>query len=425
MKRLFLSFILLLLAVNVFSQEKTLKRFIDLVIVPGSTAQCLSKLNPNKISLYSFKSGAFEKIPFQVDAKDDKGNFIINNNNTTISKYDEIAFLALDTGDKAEDNEINTNFPEKFVLEVEVLSNNEKGWIYIVSNDTPSTKQYIKYFSFGNKEEIKSDYYSISYKKNNIFFNTYSLTSKAGGNNTNIIDTMKLRFTIVTKLFSTSFTRNEKDLVYNVLGIKKGPVRIIRKVSSKLKVFLGLKSPAVIVDSYYTPFYLVVPSNLSVPFKLSYVAKDAYYRQTISYSDSVLGDKYYCGKCNTGLTLDGKMNNLEKSVKESPHVWGAIIGKTGNYLYRATWSKDMPLIKNLYYKDDKNVIDPLENEKGVHEIGFLLGDAIKLKPKKYFFSLSMYALPNWDKEILNEVLNVRNKPLLVKISNQWGKDFCK
>ena len=418
--------IILFLFTKLYGEEKDLERFMDIVIVKTPTISCLVSFNKNNISLYSYKNNTFEKIPFQIDPKDNKDNFKVNERTATVSKHDELVFMSFDTGNRANEQNILKKFPGKNVLELTVEDqNNKKGWVYLVFNDTPSKRSYIHSIITPTTEKLYSDYYSISYSKNNIFFDSYKISDKNGGNNKNIIDVMKLRFTIVTKLFSSKFTRNEKDLVYKVIGFQKGPVRIIRKVSSRLKVFMGLKSPAVVVDSYYTPYYFVVPSNLSVPFKLSYVAKDAYYRQTISYSDNILGSKFYCNGCNeNGLTIDGKMDNIEKNTHVSPHIWGAIIGKNGNYFYRATWSKNMPLIKNLYYNDDKNVIDPVEHEKGVHEICFLLGDAIKLKPKKYTFSLSIYSLPEWNKKILNEALNIRNNPLKTTITNSWGKKIC-
>lgn len=91
-----------------------------------------------------------------------------------------------------------------------------------------------------------------------------------------------------------------------------------------------------------------------------------------------------------------------------PLIWSALIGKTGNIVYLAKWSKDLPVTKNLYFYDDSKARDPLERFPGVYEFGYLIGEVLKLKPKKYEFSLSIFALPTWSQNSLNEALNANN-----------------
>ncbi len=358
------------------------------------------------LSLFTVKNNKILSIPYQIDRKNKDGTYSLKRVKI-IGQRDEIVFQVEDANDR-NDNLVRSKFPGKCIMRVKVTEGKETGWIYFIYPlPNTNTESYVRYKRKNNTEFISTPYYQTSYQNESIFFHTYKVTPKAGGNLVNIIDTMKLRFVIKT-FFGIKFERTEKDLTYKVIGVKVGPIRIIRKTSSQLKVFLGLKSPAILVDNYYTKYFLETPSYLTVPFKLSYVASNAYYRQTISYTSAILGDKLYCNGCRKPLLFNGHISPYEKATKVEPLTWSALIGPTGNILYLAKWSKDLPVTKNLYFFDDSEASDPLEHLKGIYEFGYLIGDVLKLRPKKYEFSLSIFALPKWDKNSLDEALKANN-----------------
>ncbi len=370
------------------------------------------------LSLFTIKDGKVISIPYQVDRKNDDGTYSMERV-LTITGNDEIVFQAEDSGEEG-DELILSRFKDKCVKKIKVESGGETGYIYFVYPLKNSNHQrYVTYMKKGDLELIRSDYYEVSYKNQSIFFNTYRTFKTAGGNGKNIIDTLKLRF-IIRTLFGIRFERTEKDLTYRVLGVKVGPIRIIRKTSSRLKVFMGLKSPAILVDNYYTKYYLETPSYLTVPFNLSYVASDAYYRQTISYTRAILGDKLYCKGCSKPLIFDGRMSEYEKNISVEPLIWSALIGPTGNIVYLARWSPDIPVTKGLYFMDDSSASDSGENQPGVYEFGYLIGRVLSLKPKKYEFSLSIFAIPGWTKTLLNDTLTANNTNPSISISTLQG-----
>ncbi|GEM_PF-6832608 len=407
----FIILTLLLIPITLMG-ENYLKSF-DIAIIKSHNFPSLQGLSVEKLSLFRIMKGKLKEIPFQVDRVNRDGTYSLKKVKA-IGENDEVVFQMEDAGEE-NDEVISSHFPGKCIFKITVSENGEKGWVYFVYPLRHHINtRYVKYKHYGNLETISTPLYSASYRNQSIFFSSYRVKKRAGGNDRNIIDTMKLRFVIKTFLGIT-FKRTERDLTYRVIGVKAGPVRVIRKTSSRLKVFLGLKSPAILVDNYYTKYYLETPSYLTVPFKLSYVAKKAYYRQTISYTGEILGSRLFCNGCRKPLIFDGKMEDYEKETKVEPLFWSAIIGKAGYLVYLAKWSKDLPVTKNLYFYDDTNATDPLEKFPGVYEFGYLIGDAIRLKPKKYNFSLSIFALPEWSKQNLQLAIDANNNEPAVNV----------
>ncbi|NOY54197.1 MAG: hypothetical protein GXP58_11370 [Deltaproteobacteria bacterium] len=260
---------------------KTLTRTSDAVKISGMDIPPFLGANIHLLRLFAFREGHFQPIPFQVDQKDSKGEWVWDvafrdgrtrddqdpEGESLLDENDRLVFLAGDTGDRA-------SFPERIkaakVLEIEVIDpvNHGSGWTYLaLFPHAPPPLSPVRYMTYDpQKRNVYSPLYSLSYSTKKIaVMDALTFRKKS------ILDRLKIRIKAEIKFgfIKTAMHFNEEDVRGYHVGYIAGPVRIINRTVNQVRLPLGLRTPKVVCDHYFYPRYAEIPLLLHMNFLVS------------------------------------------------------------------------------------------------------------------------------------------------------------
>lgn len=412
-----LNFLKLNFAISQILERKTISRKEDPIIVQGKYLKKLLGARIKNLCVYSFIEGKFSPIPFQIDKKDEDGNYIFENKNENLEFYDELVFCVKDTGDRISKEIWPQNCIEGLEIEIKDPLTLQKSWAYILyfkEEPEKSNIDYVKYFS--EKEIIETTNYIVGFAPDNpILIENLTIKKEGGGDGENKADRFKVRFRAKT-YFGFSIKASEEDIESTITGVIDGPVRVIRRIKSVLNIYKIFKSPsAESLQIYYYNFF-EFPVVLNIPFNINEVFLSANLRVSFESKEPTKRIFYNTHNKN-GYFLDGEMTEDEKKLDRSPYSWCAVKEETGGcWITRLIIKNANSFFPSLYYLDDKNIFDPPENFPGqIGNVGYELSNFEKIKKGILQLKSIMYNLPKYSVGDEIEILNIIDHPLQIDV----------
>jgi hypothetical protein len=424
--RIFLIFLLLFLELFKFCfgfcqilEKKTLSRSEDPVIVSAKYLKEMLNKKIKNLCLYSYRDGKFSPIPFQIDKKDENGNYIFSENKKDVLEpYDELVFEVKDTGDRIS----KENYGELEGLEIQIEDplNFEKSWVYLLLFEKEPVKSEIDYVKYHEQEEkIETTNYIVGFSQDNpILIENLTIKKEGGGDGENKADRFKVRFRAKT-YFGISIKTCEEDIESRITGIIDGPIRVIRRIKSVLNFYRIFRSPSgESLQIYYYNFF-EFPVVLYFPFDVNEIFYKGCFRVTFE-SKEPTKRIFYNSNNKKGYFLDGVMSEEEKNLNLSPYKWCAVKEETGGAWITQLLLENQSLISpSLYYVDDKNIPDPPENFPGqIGNVGYEINNFEKIKKGFLRLKSIMYNLKNYSLGDEKKVLDILENPILIKV-RKW------
>lgn len=362
----------------------------SLIVIAGHEIEKLSGTEINKLSLISIRQNQVQAIMFQIDQKDNKGRYILGNTAAEhirsvkrIDDQDELVFRKKDLGEQL--NADAQLLAQYSLIEIKVTSapTQEAGWIYIILGVSPSDAEKKNKAIVYNiqQDRVSTSVYKIGFTKDKPFLvNTFhwNLSRKMPQIafdesiwGPNMTDTMKIRH--LGRFLGFSFKRTDDDYYSQLVAVKEGPLRIIRRTENKIKVLWKLKSPALYIDYVMMPDGFVMDSMVDIPFKISFFFSELATITTMDWNYAAVQDDLQIQYNKTGLLL--KVNGLQTEAKEAFNDISATTfstnSQTGQFAVRLDIPDDFPIKSQLYLKDSLMEVDEPENYPGQYgNVGF-------------------------------------------------------
>ena len=400
------------------TQTKSLNRTIDPVVVSGRECGLTGKALAN-YGLYAFREQKLLPVPFQIDEKNDGGEFILKNgkqlsrdsDNGLFDDNDELVFMAMDTGHKLSDKELLPKSSTACVeLEITDPVTKEHAWVYFLTFDTPPEKSPVDYVFYDDRNlTFSTGNYSGQYdKKCLVGASKYAFEKGLGGNGKDFIDRIKVRIKI--KSMGLTLKRSEEDITVEEEGYIDGPVRVIVHTKNNTPLVLGIPVSSTRQYIYYYDTYADFAFSASFPLKPS-----SFQATVVDDFIDAKGWTFYNSNNPFGHIIDGKMDAKDKSLDLSPWTWSVLT--KDNLSFWSVWKapKGCPVKASLYFKDDSDAWDKMENNKGeLPGIGFdfntgwneLQEDSVELRLIHFYTS-------GYEKGMEKNILNVQDAPLVV------------
>ncbi len=401
-----LSFITVTTAARAHDVPGFNRRF-DPVIIQGAMLAPFLSDNINNLRLYRIVSRHGEKeielVPFQIDERNEHGDWIFNFNKqgnpvplkrTSLAPQDELVFMAKDAGAGLKGGRLNMH--EARVMEIQLTDpvDDARAYVYLaLFKDDPPPLSPVHYIKYDPKDDrVSATLYTMAFsKKAPLSYDYYEIPESAGGEGMNIFDGFKMRLDINTVLFNIH--RDEDDFKSRLVGYIQGPVRVIRRVANSMDIMLGIQSPSVLSDSMYYYDFFQFPTVVDIPIDLQrlYVVKKARLVTTTDFNHNALGMYFYNSNNPKGLKITGTMSKTQEELNRSPYDWAVVSGPQGAWMNRVVMGKDVPFTKGLYFVDDETKKDPPENEPGqIGSTGYDFGNLMKAKKGTYTFTSYIY-----------------------------------
>jgi hypothetical protein len=439
---------------------KTLERRYDMIVVTGDMLPALLGKEISHLRLYRHSGGLTAPVPYQIDERDPKGEFVYTGGELAgqdvdrgiLDVNDELVFEAGVLGDR-----IPRDWWPKGATageEIEVTDprdDGKKGWAYLLcfDRDPPAapSQDFLSYDP--DRDRVIARFYTVGYKKGYTLFTDLIYPKEYGGSGEDFIDRLKIRIDVQLLHGMAHIRRTEQDIRCRVVGWKDGPVRVLRNTENYFRILFNIPSPSLFSVTEYYPHYFTVPMRFSIPFSMKKVMNSFLVSgfAVTAYGDflsSVIGGRAYSNRNPQGIVFTGHTpyKELLKKYDMSRVTWG-YFGKEGVGMWfpRVAFPDAFLQYFQLYIRDDMTLKDPPEDEPGGVLAGSLacsqsLQDSLGVPGGKGFtpdfwetiragtveLPLDTYiAPPGMKPEEIHEWLAIRDHPLLVDVTSAKAK----
>ncbi len=421
------------------STARTLSRTADFIVLQGSDLPAHLGKRIDSLSLLSRVDGKVAPIPFQVDELDADGEWVLPNipsdDGETASRViegdetpgildenDQLVFMVRDSGDRIPGNDLPGEARTAEEISLEDPVDHGRSWVYLCSFPSAppvSEADYVSYRHPGNRV-VTSNYELGFSKKVPISWDHLSFRGSP-----NMIDRMKMRFDM--KILGIRYRRDETHFKTQLSSYKDGPVRVIRRVRSSIKVNRLLRTPSAASESIYYDNAIVIPYRAKVPVSLKSLKGIISDMNSRGGADmqNLHGWKLRPETDDRWLSIDGSMDAAEESVRGDGATWFVLAGPPGAFLCRIIldrkWDgspQELPITTTFYYMDDDKAPDPPEFVPGQSpNAGFLMDGMEKLEKGMFYFYIIGYMITDYRDGMETQFLDIMDRPLEIFVQD--------
>jgi len=357
----------------------------SLMVIPGHEMPQLLGARVDKLSLLSLLHNKRQMIVFQIDQKDSQGRFTFSKNSLDNSQtshimgiHDELVFRKKDLGEHLHPS--SELFAGYSLIEIEVISESAdsgvkkaSGWIYIALNSTISAKKAAD-FNLQNEsliyepeeDTVISPIYKIGFSKDQPFLLDafhWRLPDRLEWSH-DVTDKMKIRH--IGKFLGFPFKRTDDDYYSQLVDIKAGPLRVIRRTENKVKVFWKLKSPALYIDYVMLPDGFIMDSIIDIPFKISFFFSGLQTMTSMDWNNApeLPGLTIKSVKPRLTLPVNGQPSDDKDAFNQIAGREFSLSSKPGRFAVKLDIPSNFPIHSQLYLRDALHEIDLPENYPG-------------------------------------------------------------
>jgi hypothetical protein len=385
------------------------------------------------LRLYRFRNGTYEAIRFQVDERTAAGDWVFphgkkNNGsegNGLLDGRDVLSFMAKDAGRRADAGTPPAGADSVTEIEIEDPVNAARAWVYLAvyEGEPPPLcpfPDYVRYV-YDTEEVFTASSYSKFILTREGFHTGFSemdaILPSAGGDGRNRLDRMKTRITIRFFFNLIPMHIHEEMLGQDVAAFITGPVRVIRRLEQFFKLPFGLRGMKSFTDLHHYESLTIVPAEVHIPRGVDRVISSVHIWFGADLSPDAIGSLFRNSENLEPLLVDGRMSEPEKRFNTKQDAWRVHYGRGGAMLTRALFPPEYLRMMEIRqkYVDDLTVVDPPERYPG--SIGVLQTEMATRTPKggRYNLLIEVYIPPDYRVGDEQECLNVRDRPLQVRI----------
>ena len=415
--------------------ERTMTRTQDFIVIHGEKI----KKNLNKkietLSLLAKIDGKVEPIPFQVDEINEEGEWVLpqfppylektsykvdkDDDDGHLDENDELVFMIKDAGDRIIESEYpeGTQEVDEIVLVDQV--DDSRAWVYLCSfSSAPplSDKDYANYV-FPDNQVVTTNYrlgFSLDLP---ISWDHLSFRGEP-----NMVDRLKVRISV--KMMGMTFDWDESQIFSNVSAYKDGPVRVVRRVRSGIRLNRILKTPSIGSETIYYENAIIIPFRLRIPINTGWVKKvfglEVKVRAGVDLQN-LHGWQLLPDVDPRWLNIDGKMDEIEESVKGEGSTWWVLSGEPGAFFVRLILDRkpdgshqESPVETNFFYIDDDTADHPPEFVPGQSpNPGWWITRLEEIPKGTFYFYITGYIINDYQLGMEGNLLNIIDKPVEV------------
>ncbi len=378
------------------------------VVLSGRQLPSLLELPIGQVALYASRQGKLAPIPFQIDRKDRRGRFEIaadeqerrEENQHPFDENDECVFMVADAGEglAALPDMPDVSGATEIVLTDPTTQETLFVYALVFPDEAPrkSSRDYVTYH-IGN-DTVETETYRVAFSQDKPFLLTAINWKEAETQRyaRDYTDTMKVRHR--GKLFHQfDFLRTEDDYKSRVIGVKDGPVRVIRRTLNRVRVLWKLRTPTIAVDYIHYANAFFMDTRLNPRFKPGLFFSDLETLMTVDSrpGPSLPDTRVYTETAGESALFDGKMTDREHQINLNGGRALIVSNHYGKILTTLEIEEGSPIDARPYFMDDVNSPDPPENVPGQFgNVGFISSGWDKLDTSVHHLVFTVYMIRN-------------------------------
>jgi len=346
---------------------KSLKRPYDPVVIMGGKCGNMTGQPILNYGLFALRGNKLEPVPYQIDEVNKKGEFVfthgrkkdVDEDEGLFDPNDQLVFMARDSGNKINDKGV---FPREATVAAEVVLvdpvTQERAWVYLLAFPSPPLLSAIDYADY-HAEQMKvraRNYLAVFNRVHPGSASEYAFSREVGGDESDIIDRVKTRIKM-KKFITLNITEEKVKVTEN--GYIDGAVRVIINSTSTFPLVLGLPASRTNSNTIYYYGFADFPLIVDLP-----LLPDIFEVKVIDDMADCKGCTFYSSTNPRGHIIDGLMDESDQALNLSPFDWSVLSNDHSAFWSRLLAPPGCPVKPALYFADDQDKIDPLEDIRG-------------------------------------------------------------
>jgi hypothetical protein len=370
------------------SDDKTLSRVDDPVVVQGKILAAISGARLDRLSLMVCTGDGFKPVPFQVDEKDPAGDYVYTggpmagkDDDPGLDQNDELVFLAESIGARCDDRPWPEGARSGALIEIIDPIDKGRGWLYLFEFEGSPPRSPLDLVSrefTSERSTTTARGYMWGSKAGQGFPDELHLPDADGKMGPDLLDRWKSRGVIDLPLIKFEM-KSDEIIRHQAVGWIDGPVRVIVRDRASMKIsFIEYDLPTKVM-LYYYPNSCVFPMSVNVnnPEMMELVTRVADINSMggLDYNEHGYGIHHYdsINPYDPQVVFDGRMSDAERRLNTTEDLdW--IVGYrpgSGGVLVRFYMPEEFSgIVKGLYYLEDDSKPEPPEDHPGTIAHGF-------------------------------------------------------
>lgn len=414
-------------------EKKTLTRVEDYVVMHGGNFRKTLKKKIDDLSLLAVVNGEIKPISFQIDEINEDDEWVltgipkhledrgikpeVDDDNGHFDKNDELVFMARDSGDRLPKHIYPPGAMALDEIELTDPIDGGKSWVYLAAfpGNTPRTEyDYVDYtLPLGR---VISDNYELGFNPNMASGPNFARLHLGPDD---IIDRLKIR--MQAKIIGITFSLDENNFHSELSLYEDGQIRVIRRVSNAIQLTKIFRTPSAAIENIYYGNICIIPVRIKVPISPRFFKSMIGYIRVRGGADftNLHGWKIRTDTDPRWFTIDGRMDEEEKTINGKNSSWYLLSGPRGALLFRMVLNRkpdgspqNLPIETDFFYVDDDNTPDPPEEIPGQSpNTGFLLNGIENLSRGTFYFYVVMYMIKDYREGMEQEYFKILDYPI--------------
>ncbi len=346
------------------------------VVLTGAELEALRGLPIGRIALLAVHGGIARRIAFQIDPRDAAGAFQLDAGpEARLDENDECVFLAGDAGERADAAVLARDGDVALEIALADPSGGRRAWVYVQVTDHLLAAQehsQVRYDAALDRVDTMTYRLGFSARAPMLIDSIRWSDPATGWLSPELLDCMKIRHT--GRFLHHEFRRTEEDYDSHLLGVRVGPVRVIRSTANRVRLFLGLRSPSVHIDYIAYANCYVAEIRLRVPFRLGWLFSDLLTTTTLDQNDDADLPQvtvYTLDAADPGAVVDGHQTSAERRFNAARVDRFLVSGRLGVLMVGLEVEPQLALRGYAWMMDARERADPPERRPGQFgNIGF-------------------------------------------------------
>jgi len=432
-----------------------MRRVHDPIQVPCDLLANFNGVAFDNLGLYAYRDGKIQPVIYQFDERTPEGVFVMDLgegknpelHNNQIDPQDFLIFRISESG--AQVSRDMWPSPEGIEIELQDPVDQGRSYVYLckfapdtkpvrLEKDTvvlehwdpwknPSWPFIVRGSSYrieGLVNHINDKYYKTAVNK------SFTVPVSAGGTNVNLLDGMRMRAFCELKWGVYRVETNETNMIGGIDSLRHSFIRGYGRQWMTQTLPLGIEGPRIYSDVFTYDEIIVSPMQLNIPMNPDAIINLAGIEFGYDLNNAAKGMRFYSPNCMDGVTIDGKMSEKEKKLPDTWVPWYLITGPQGSLIFRVDIQKNFldQTTNKLTYIDDETQSFPPEDVPGSIGYARTTIEMKSVQPGHYGFQIEWYFPPNfykdggYDKQELQDFLNIKDAPVVIKVGNKTAKN---
>jgi hypothetical protein len=313
--------------------------FPGITLIEGRQIPSLLQHSIATVQVYAFDGDKPRAIPFQIDERDNRDRWVIDQGKQPTSDdspgvFDENDVLVLADRDLGQRGPLS-QLPKEVIMRVEVRVGNEvtpTGFAYVGVSTTPqlnSSAHSLSTHYAAQADYVSTDRYTLGFAGAPLPSHL-AFVEHLGDGGTNLIAGVRVIGEVRFLRGLLTLRRTDEDIHTEVLGYRQGPIRTIRRARYWIPLPLGFRTNGRIDVMFYRDVVEgTTVVRLKVPPRL--ILADGEIQAYFRFLDLSGARLIVEGQDNMGV-VDGHMDDAEQALHRHLTRWAALALPSGRTL---------------------------------------------------------------------------------------------